>query len=299
MRDDYLPTKQVDKTNLKDSVDAIKKQFGIIGRTSELMRALAAKAAGRHLLLEGPVGVGKTEIAHALAAYLNTEFIRFDGDERYHPDKLVGHFDPPVVLEKGYSFDSFVSGPLIRAMDLGAILFANEINRCPESTQNVLLSAMDEATIVIPKLGEVNAKDGFFIIATQNPVEFIATTPLGEAIKDRFVWIRLDYQSEADEKQIVKAKNKDAPEEIIDYSVAIIRETRTSAKLRRGASIRGAIDLASIIFKFEERTIQTWIDISIMALATKVELEDGIEERIEVVIEEIVRKIIGKFFRTK
>ncbi|MHA1504810.1 MAG: hypothetical protein ACTSPT_06425, partial [Candidatus Heimdallarchaeota archaeon] len=60
-----------------------------------------------------------------------------------------------------------------------------------------------------------------------------------------------------------------------------------------------AIDLASIIFKFEERTIQTWIDISIMALATKVELEDGIEERIEVVIEEIVRKIIGKFFRTK
>ena len=294
-----VPSKQVDKTNLKESVVAIKKKFGIIGRTEELMKALAAKAAGRHILLEGPVGVGKTEIAHALAAYLNTEFVRFDGDERYHPDKLVGHFDPPVVLEKGYSFDSFVSGPLIRAMKEGAILFANEINRCPESTQNVLLSAMDEGHIVIPKLGEVNAKPGFFIIATQNPVEFIATTPLGEAIKDRFVWIRLDYQSEADEKQIVAAKVKDASEEITDYSVLIVRETRLSTDLRRGASIRGAIDLAAIINEFEERSITTWIDISIMALATKIELEDGIEDKIETIIEKIVRKVIGKFFRSQ
>lgn len=294
-----VPTKQVDKTNLKESVEAIKKKFRIIGRTDELMHALAAKAVGRHVLLEGPVGVGKTEIAHALAAFLNTEFVRFDGDERYHPDKLVGHFDPPVVLEKGYSFDSFVSGPLIRAMKEGAILFANEINRCPESTQNVLLSAMDEGMIVIPKLGEVLAKPGFFIIATQNPVEFIATTPLGEAIKDRFVWIRLDYQTEAEEKQIVAAKIKDARKDIIDYSVSIVRETRVSTKLRRGASIRGAIDLASIINEFEERNLKTWIDISIMALATKIEIEDGVEEKIETVIEELVRKVIGKFFRTK
>ncbi len=294
-----VPSKQVDKTNLKESVEAIKKKFGIVGRTDELMKALAAKAAGRHILLEGPVGVGKTEIAHALAAYLNTEFVRFDGDERYHPDKLVGHFDPPVVLEKGYSFDSFVSGPLIRAMKEGAILFANEINRCPESTQNVLLSAMDEGHLVIPKLGEVNAKPGFFIIATQNPVEFIATTPLGEAIKDRFVWIRLDYQSESDEKQIVAAKVKDAPEEVTDYSVLIVRETRLSTDLRRGASIRGAIDLAAIINEFEERPIKTWIDISIMALATKIELEDGVEDKIETIIEKIVRKVIGKFFRSQ
>ena len=295
-----MPSKKVDKTNLKESVAEIKKKFKIIGRTNELMKSLAAKAAGRHILLEGPVGVGKTEMAHALAAYLNTVFIRFDGDERYHPDKLVGHFDPPVVLEKGYSHESFVQGPLIRAMDEGAILFANEINRCPESTQNVLLSAMDEGRIVIPKLGEITAKDGFFIIATQNPVEFIATTPLGEAIKDRFVWIRLDYQSEGEEKQIVAAKmGEEANEDVVNYSVAIVRETRNSTKLRRGASIRGAIDLASIISEFEERTIETWIDISIMALATKIELEDGVEEKIEVVIEEIVRKVIGKFFRAK
>ncbi|MEA2070129.1 MAG: MoxR family ATPase [Asgard group archaeon] len=294
-----MSKKAVDQSNLTQSVEAIKEQYGIIGRTNELMKALAAKAAGRHVLLEGPVGVGKTALAHALAAYLNTDFIRFDGDERYHPDKLVGHFDPPVVLEKGYTFESFVRGPLMRAMEKGAILFANEINRCPEATQNVLLSAMDEGHIVIPKLGEVHASEGFFIIATQNPVEFIATTPLGEAIKDRFVWIRLDYQTEQEERQIVREKIEGLPDEIVNYSVAIIRESRESTKLRRGASIRGAIDLASIINKFDERTLETWIDISTMALATKVEIEDGIDEPLEKIIEEIVRKVIGKFFRAK
>ncbi|MHA1220268.1 MAG: hypothetical protein ACTSQB_00900, partial [Candidatus Heimdallarchaeota archaeon] len=108
-----------------------------------------------------------------------------------------------------------------------------------------------------------------------------------------------DYQTEAEEKQIVTAKVKEAPKQVVEYSVGIVRETRTNTKLRRGASIRGALDLASIINEFEDRSIQTWIDISIMSLATKIELEDGVEQKIEIVIEEMVRKIIGKFFRTK
>ena len=95
------------------------------------------------------------------------------------------------------------------------------------------------------------------------------------------------------------AKVKDAPEEVTDYSVLIVRETRLSTDLRRGASIRGAIDLAAIINEFEERSIGTWIDISIMALATKIELEDGIEDKIETIIEKIVRTVIGKFFRSQ
>ncbi|MCE7744947.1 MAG: hypothetical protein GPJ52_07420 [Candidatus Heimdallarchaeota archaeon] len=57
--------------------------------------------------------------------------------------------------------------------------------------------------------------------------------------------------------------------------------------------------MAAIINEFEERSITTWIDISIMALATKIELEDGIEDKIETIIEKIVRKVIGKFFRSQ
>jgi MoxR-like ATPase len=161
----------------------------------------------------------------------------------------------------------------------------------PEGTQNVLLSAMDEGLIMIPKLGAVNAKDGFFIISAMNPAELVATTPLSEALRDRFVWVRLPYQSQEEEENIVRVRTNVNDDKIIKLSVKIIRQTRDWPELRRGSSIRGAIDLASIIRFLEVNEIESWIDGSIMALATKVELEDGVESEIEDVIKEIVSKI--------
>ena len=65
--------------------------------------ALAAKLAKKHLLLEGDVGVGKTTLAHAIANYFSLDLERVDGDDRYSAARLVGHFDPPMVMQKGYS----------------------------------------------------------------------------------------------------------------------------------------------------------------------------------------------------
>ncbi|MHA1686432.1 MAG: AAA family ATPase, partial [Candidatus Heimdallarchaeaceae archaeon] len=162
-----------DKT-IEEMIKEIQEQYHIVGRNIELRKCLAAKLANRHILLEGDVGVGKTTLAHAIASYFSQNLERVDGDERYSSAKLVGHFDPPMVIEKGYSWDSFVTGPLTKAMQQGSILFLNELNRMPEGTQNVLLAAMDEGTIIIPKLGDVNAKEGFFIISAMNPAELVA-----------------------------------------------------------------------------------------------------------------------------
>ncbi|MCK5409393.1 MAG: AAA family ATPase, partial [Candidatus Heimdallarchaeota archaeon] len=156
-------------------------------------------------------------------------------------------------------------------------------------TQNVLLAAMDEGLIIIPKLGEINAVDGFFIISAMNPAELVATTPLSEALRDRFVWIRLQYQPEEEEQNIVRVRTGIKDDKIVQIAVKIIRQTRDWPDLRRGASIRGAIDLASIIRFLEVNDIESWIDASIMALATKIELEDGVESQIEDVIQEIVK----------
>ena len=277
-----------DKT-IEEMIDEIQKQYNIVGRTSELRKCLAAKLANRHILLEGDVGVGKTTLAHALASYFTQDLERVDGDERYSSAKLVGHFDPPMVIEQGYSWDSFVTGPLTKAMKQGAILFLNELNRMPEGTQNVLLSAMDEGIIIIPKLGEVKAKEGFFIISAMNPAELVATTPLSEALRDRFVWVRLQYQPEEEEENIVRVRTGIKDEKIVRIAVKIVRQTRDWPDLRRGASIRGAIDLASIIRFLEANDIESWIDGSIMALATKIELEDGVEDQIEDVVKDIVQ----------
>ena len=277
-----------DKT-MEEMIEEIQKQYNIVGRSGELLKCLAAKLANRHILLEGDVGVGKTTLANALASYFSQNLERVDGDERYSSAKLVGHFDPPMVIEQGYSWDSFVTGPLTNAMQQGAILFLNELNRMPEGTQNVLLSAMDEGIIIIPKLGEVKAKEGFFIISAMNPAELVATTPLSEALRDRFVWIRLQYQSEEEEENIVRVRTGIKDDKIIKIAVKIVRETRDWPDLRRGASIRGALDLASIIRFLESNDIESWIDGSIMALATKIELEDGVESQIEDVIKDIVQ----------
>jgi MoxR-like ATPase len=269
-------------------IKEIQEQYNIVGRDGELRKGLAAKLASRHILLEGDVGVGKTTLANAIASYFTQDLERVDGDERYSSAKLVGHFDPPMVIEKGYSWDSFVTGPLTKAMQNGAILFLNELNRMPEGTQNVLLGAMDEGTIIIPKLGDVSAKEGFFIISAMNPAELVATTPLSEALRDRFVWIRLQYQPEEEEQNIVRVRTGIKDEKIVKMAVKIIRQTRDWPDLRRGSSIRGAIDLAAIIRFLEVNDMESWIDGSIMALATKIELEDGVESLIEDVIKSIV-----------
>jgi len=281
---------------LDEMVQKIRSEFGVIGRDRELRKALAAKLAGKHLLLEGEVGVGKTTIALALAKFFNQPFYRIDGDDRFTESKLVGHWEPPLVIEFGYDAErSFVPGPLVRAMLEGGVLFINELNRLPESTQNVLLPAMDEGQIIVPKLGIIKAKPQFYIIATQNPEEHVGVTSLSEALRDRFVWIKLDYQSEEEEKEITALHSNCNDSKIIDLAVKICRLTRKHPDIRRGASVRGAIDLASLVSKLNSHSVDEWVDAAIMALGTKIELEDDTNKSVERIIREIVVSVFQNF----
>ena len=141
-------------------IEQIQREHGIVGRERELATALAVLGAGRHLLLEGPVGVGKTTVALAVCGHLGRDTVRVDGDDRYSESKLTGWFDPPLVLKQGYGEEAFFAGPLVEAMRDGKVLFINELNRMPESVQNVLLPALDERLLQLPHIGEVRAADG-------------------------------------------------------------------------------------------------------------------------------------------
>ena len=158
----------------------------VVGRDAELSSIRACLRTRRNVLLEGPVGVGKTHLALAVTRELGCPVFRVDGDNRYTEQKLSGWFDPPTVIKSGFTAEAFFAGPLVEAMRSGGVLFINELNRLPEGVQNVLLPAIDERVIIVPRLGEIRAKDGFLVIATQNPKEFVATSHLSEAILDRF-----------------------------------------------------------------------------------------------------------------
>jgi MoxR-like ATPase len=268
----------------------IQSRFGIIGRETELRKALAAVKAGKHVLIEGPVGVGKTVIAEAVARYLGKSIHRVDGDERYTEQKLTGWFDPPLVIRNGYSKDAFIGGPLALAMDAGGVLFINELNRMPEGVQNVLLPAMDERKIETPKIGTLIAKRGFIVIATQNPHEFIATSALSEALRDRFELLTLDYQDEKEEVAIVQKHTGVTDLSLISPVVRIVRATRAHPEIRRGASLRAAMSTCLLACQLGSDIESSIREAAHMALPTRMELKDDAARSIHEIIDELLEK---------
>lgn len=252
-------------------------QFDLIGRKKEIGQVRACLKAGRNVLLEGPVGVGKTHLALAVVEESGRPVFRVDGDNRYSEQKLSGWFDPPTVVKKGFVPEAFVAGPLVEAMQTGGVLFINELNRLPEGVQNVLLPAIDERLIWIPRLGEIRARPEFRVIATQNPKEFVATSHLSEAILDRFELVYLDYQTEEDERAIVLARtgSTESAEAYAAAAVRLARSTRSHSKIRRGASVRAAQSVAEIALAITPASAEkdTFMEAALLALPTRIEIE--------------------------
>jgi len=259
-----------------DSTDAL------VGRENEISQIRACLKAKRNVLLEGPVGVGKTHLALAVTRELKVPLFRVDGDNRYSEQKLSGWFDPPTVIKKGFSAEAFMPGPLVEAMQKGGVLFINELNRLPEGVQNVLLPAIDERMIIVPRLGEIQAAPNFLVIATQNPKEFVATSHLSEAILDRFELVVLDYQSEEEEVAIVtgrlgtQAGRQKESKLLPQASVRLARMTREHPRIKRGASIRAALsvaEIADVMIRDGANFRDAFLAAALMALPTRIEME--------------------------
>lgn len=269
----------------------------LVGRETERAALRACIAAGRHVLLEGPVGVGKTALARAVCAGLARGVVRVDGDGRYTEAKLVGQFDPPAVLAGGYRAEAFLAGPLLQAMREGAVLFVNELNRMPEGVQNVLLPAMDEGMLTLPVLGAVRAAPGFCVIATQNPAEFVATAALSEALLDRFELVRLDHAPEDEERRIVARNARCAPDAaVVEAAVALVRATRQDPRIRRGASVRAAIAIAELAVHLREpdESVASVVGrAAALALPTRIELTDPHHVAVQGVLDDLRKKAFG------
>ena len=271
----------------------------VVGRDREVELLTAALGSGAHVLIEGPPGTGKSTLLRHVASGRQVPFFLVEGNAELTPARLVGHFDPALVMTSGYRPDVFVDGPLIEALRCGGLLYVEELNRVPEETLNVLLTVMSERELNVPRLGRVMAEDGFRLVAAMNPYDAVGTARISSAVYDRTCRITMDYQSEAAERAIVRLRAVGGDDAWRASAVALVRATRAHPDIRVGSSVRGAIDfvgLSAELARLRGHAAPDWhagLDAALVALSGRIRLQESCLRPAEVVVRELYTNVFG------
>ena len=176
--------------------------------------SVVALLAKGHVLLEDVPGVGKTMMVRALAKSLDANFKRIQFTPDLLPSDVVG---VSIYNPKTLEFE-FRPGPI-----MGDIVLADEINRTSPKTQSALLEGMEEASVTIDG-NTLKIAQPFFVMATQNPIEYEGTYPLPEAQLDRFLMkIRMGYPTKEQEVEILRRAENGAPIEKIRAVLSVVQ----------------------------------------------------------------------------
>ncbi|MEI5909484.1 MoxR family ATPase [Bacillus spongiae] len=250
--------KDVQHSKLREVIENIEKVM--IGKREVAELSIVALLSGGHVLLEDVPGVGKTMMVRALAKSVGASFKRIQFTPDLLPSDVIG---VSIYNPKELEFE-FRPGPI-----MGNIVLADEINRTSPKTQSALLEGMEEKNVTIDG---VTRKIGspFFVMATQNPIEYEGTYPLPEAQLDRFLLkMKMGYPSIQEEMEVLDRAQKTPPIEDLDsvmtvdelielqeqvkeihvdntikkYIVEIAMRSRQHASVYLGASPRGSIAL--------------------------------------------------------
>ncbi|WP_249313334.1 AAA family ATPase [Lederbergia citrea] len=232
----------------------------MIGKTDVARLSLVALLAEGHVLLEDVPGVGKTMMVRALAKSVNASFKRIQFTPDLLPSDVLG---VSIYNPKEMEF-TFRPGPIV-----GNIILADEINRTSPKTQSALLESMEEKSVTIDGV-TLKLEKPFFVMATQNPIEYEGTYPLPEAQLDRFLLkMKMGYPLPNEEIEVLTRSQKVSPidelepvislaelrdlqqqvkevyveETIKQYIVELATQTRKDPSIYLGASPRASIAL--------------------------------------------------------
>jgi MoxR-like ATPase len=247
---------------MRKKIDALTQNLAltIVGKSEAIRLVLVALLGGGHALLEDVPGVGKTLLAKSLARSIDGKFQRLQCTPDLLPTDITGI---NIWNPKSGEF-SFLPGPIF-----ANVLLADEINRATPRTQSALLEVMEEVQVTVDGVSRA-VPTPFFVIATQNPIEYQGTFPLPEAQMDRFMLsLSLGYPSEAEELQMLQSVDKGikvadlqpcitlaevqelrqicaqvrVESSLQQYILELVRATRQDEEISLGVSPRGTMAL--------------------------------------------------------
>lgn len=247
---------------MRERIERLVQNLGqtIVGKSDAIRLVLVALISGGHALLEDVPGVGKTLLAKSLARSIDGKFQRLQCTPDLLPTDVTG---TNIWNPRSGEFE-FMPGPVF-----ANVLLADEINRATPRTQSALLEVMEERQVTVDGNSRF-VPTPFFVIATQNPIEYQGTFPLPEAQMDRFALaLTLGYPTEAEELQMLQrlqsgmdvnelqpclsiadiqelrnlAMQVTVERSLQQYIVNLVRSTREDEEITLGVSPRGAVAL--------------------------------------------------------
>ncbi len=235
----------------------------ILGQDDAKQQLKGALLSGRHVLIVGPPGVGKTTLAKSVAKLLPViervdlitkkkkkvsgveRFVRVQGSPDLTVEDILGDIDPIKALKFGpRSVEAFTPGKIFLAER--GVLFFDEINRAPEKLQNALLQVLSEGKATLSGY-TVDFPLDFLFIGTMNPAESAAVEPLSDVFLDRFDVVQLSYPETLEtEEHIVKEKGvklAEFPPKLLLLTIQFLRELRSAKELEKRPSVRASLGL--------------------------------------------------------
>ena len=241
---------QVENINIKD-IDKMLLEESYVSNTEISTTLYLSFLLGKPMLIEGPPGVGKTELAKVIAKAFDRDFFRIQCYEGITFEQIVGEWNYQKQLlhleaarndsnnvDEIFDDEFFIRRSLLNAFlnDKDSVLLIDEIDKADEEVESFLLQALGEQEITINDLGTFQLKNDLIVILTSN-----SQRSLLDETKDRCLFLYIPYPTVEREIEIVKSKLPDADDETVSYVVKLVHQIR-NLNLMKKPSVRGTVD---------------------------------------------------------